>query len=92
MYCKFEEKQQPLNFELRELFQKAFMLWDSKPVGLTVSRNTPVFKFFKKFQILLQQIPFNLGFENYVAEANVGKGNWAGIPWIGLRNKKNLIL
>ena len=77
------------NFEFRESFQKAFRLWFSRtPTSLPTS-DTPVSKFFKKFQILLQKVPFSLDFENYVVKAGIGKGKWAEIPWIGIRNKVN---
>jgi len=74
-------------FELRELFQEAFNLWYSRPLSSLPTSDTPVSKFFKKFEILLQNVPFSLGFENYVAKMGIGKGKWAEIPWIGIRNK-----
>ena len=78
-----------MDFELIELFQEAFNLWYSKPLSSLPTSDTSVFKFFKKFQILLQKIPFSLGFENYVVKYGIGKGTWAEIPWIGIRNKIN---
>ena len=76
-------------FEFRELFQEAFNLWFSRSPSSLPTSDTAVSKFFKKFQILLQKVPFSLGFENYVVKSGIGKGNWAEIPWIGIRNKVN---
>ena len=78
-----------MDFKFRELFQEAFRLWYSKSPGSKLSSRTPVFKFFRKFQILLKNVPSSLGFRNYVVRASVGVGKWATIPWIGLRNGLN---
>ena len=79
-----------MSFEFRELFQEAFNLWYSRSPTSRPTSDTPVSKFFKKFKILLQNIPFSLGFENYIAGEGIGsRGIWATIPWIGLRKAGN---
>lgn len=78
-----------MSFKLRELFQEAFRLWYNRSLTSLPTRDNPVFTHFKRIQILLQNMPFNLGFTNYIAKASVGMGKWATIPWIGLRNGEN---
>jgi hypothetical protein len=78
-----------MSFKLRELFQEAFRLWYTRSPTSHPTRDNPVYAHFKRIQILLQNIPFNLGFVNYIAKASVGMGNWATVPWIGLRNGLN---
>lgn len=78
-----------MSLKLRELFQEAFRLWYNRSPTSSPTRDHPVYAHFKRIQILLQNIPFNLGFVNYIAKASVGMGKWATIPWIGLRNGLN---
>ena len=78
-----------MDFEMRALFQEAFKLLSERSPTSRPRRGDPVFDFFKKFQILLQNLPFSFGFEDYVAEASVGKGGWAAVPWIGFRSERD---
>lgn len=78
-----------MDFEWKAFFQEAFRLWYSRSPNSRPTRDTQVFKFFRKMQILLKKAPSSLGFENYEVKAGVGKGNWAKIPWIGLRSELN---
>ena len=63
-----------VNFELKALFQEAFKLWYERSPNSRPIKGNPVFEFFRKFKLLVQNLPFRLGFENYIAGASVGKG------------------
>lgn len=72
---------------LQELFQEAFRLWDAKGADEKLGKGSPTYDHFKeKLEPAISQIIRDMGFKDFAVKASVGIGNWAEIPWIGIRH------
>jgi hypothetical protein len=73
---------------LKELFVEAFNLWDAKTADERPKEGSPVYDHFKKkLEPAITQIIKDLGFTDFIVKASAGIGNWAEIPWIGIRHE-----
>jgi SpoVK/Ycf46/Vps4 family AAA+-type ATPase len=72
---------------LKELFVEAFNLWNRRTAVERPTEGSPVYDHFKKkLEPTMNQIITDLGFKGFIVKASVGMGNWAEIPWIGIRH------
>lgn len=72
---------------IKQLFEEAFRLWNSRTADERPSRGTPVFDHFRqKLEPEIRRIIRGLGFGQFTVKASVGMGNYAEIPWVGIRH------
>ncbi len=74
---------------IKELFEEAFSLWNNRTAGERPRRGTPVFDHFRqKLEPEIRRTIEALGFREFTVKASVGMGNYAAIPWVGIRHRK----
>ena len=72
---------------LKELFADAFNVWKGRTADERPKEGSPVYDYFKKkLEPTINQVIKDLGFMDLTVKASVGMGNWAEIPWIGIRH------
>jgi 5-methylcytosine-specific restriction protein B len=71
---------------LQEMFQAALKLWHNKSNTEVPKNGSETYDHFKKLGSEIGTRAIILKHGGLKVVASVGKGNWAEIPWIGLRN------
>jgi hypothetical protein len=70
---------------LQSAFKEAMRLWQTKLPDEPPKQGFPVYDHFKNLEKMVRTAAILQGGGDLYVTASVGKGNWADIPWIGMR-------
>ena len=70
---------------LQSAFKDAMRLWQTKSPDEPPKQGFPVYDCFKDLEKIVRTAAILQGGGDLIVTASVGKGNWAKIPWIGMR-------
>jgi hypothetical protein len=70
---------------LQSAFKDAMRLWQTKSPDEQLKNGSPTYDHFKILEKMVRTAAILQGGGDLYVTASVGKGNWADIPWIGLR-------
>lgn len=71
----------------KNTFEEALSLWINRDADERPTLNSPTYHFFiNDLEQYVQKLVQKVGFSGLVVKASAGKGKWAEIPWVGIRN------
>ncbi len=70
---------------LQSAFKDAMRLWQTKSPDEQLKQGSPTYDHFKDLEKMVRTAAILQGGGDLYVTASVGKGNWADIPWIGMR-------
>lgn len=79
-----ESRNRPLS---KNTFEEALNLWINRKADERPTLNSPTYHFFtNNLELYVQKLVQKAGYSHLIVKASAGKGNWAEIPWVGIRN------
>jgi hypothetical protein len=71
----------------KNTFEEALNLWINRKDDERPTLSSPTYHFFTNtLERYVQKMVQKVGFSGLIVKVSAGKGNWAEIPWVGIRN------